>query len=447
MHREASGTLQRHVLDIEFAHCYGQHADWLAAWFQRRLACNGAASELAQEVFLRLYEQRQQLPAIREPRAWLTAVAHGLLVNHYRRVDLEKAYLAALSSFPSDNTPGPEQKAVLFETLLELDQCLRDLPRKVRYAFLQAQLEGKKQQEIAGDLGVSLSMVKKYIAQAQKRCSGVEQAALNFSNLDARQRLMSSRALATMPRFSRRAVLKSLAVLFGSGGLFYGYHRSDYSADWTSAKGEIQTQILPDGSELTLDSDTAVDLTFTATQKLIVLRRGRVMINTASTSRTNDLKPMVRTREGFVQAMGTVFSVEQGAQSTLVEVFEDSVQWLPLASGDTHLLKAGEQAEFGRYGLISHQTVSGEKSAWVRGLYVASSVTLKEWAAEMNRYRTATLYCDKAVESWLVSGTFPLNQPEVALMALQDALPVQLIQHNTLAASGPVLLVARDQAE
>lgn len=446
MHREASGTLQRHVLDIEFAHCYGQHADWLAAWFQRRLACNGAASELAQEVFLKLYEQRQQLPAIREPRAWLTAVAHGLLVNHYRRADLEKAYLAALTAFPCENTPSPEHKAVLFETLLELDRCLRDLPEKVRYAFLQAQLEGKKQQEIAGDLGVSLSMVKKYIAQAQQHCSGVEQSALNLSDLDARQRLMSSRALAAMPRFSRRAVLKSLTVLFGSSGLFYAYRRSDYSADWISAKGEIQTRILPDGSELTLDSDTAVELAFTPRQKLIVLRRGRIMVRTASNLDAQQSKPVVRTREGQVQALGTVFSVEQKTHSTRIEVFEDAVQWRSLSQDVPEVLQAGEQAEYGQNGLRSHGTLSSDQAAWVRGLYVANSIDLKTWAAEISRYRAAQIHCDIAVENWLVSGTFPLTKPEVALAALQDALPVQIISHNKLAAS-PVLLVVRGHAQ
>ncbi|WP_425228006.1 sigma factor-like helix-turn-helix DNA-binding protein, partial [Streptococcus agalactiae] len=36
------------------------------------------------------------------------------------------------------------------------------------------QLEGVKQQDIARELGVSLSMVKKYIAQAQQCCGGGE---------------------------------------------------------------------------------------------------------------------------------------------------------------------------------------------------------------------------------------------------------------------------------
>lgn len=446
MHSDSNSTFHEHALDLEFVHCYGKHVDWLAAWFQRRLSCNGVASELAQDVFVKLYEQRQQLPAIREPKAWLTTVAHGLLVNHYRRADLEKAYLAALAALPCEHTPSPEQKAVLFETLLELDRCLRELPWKVRQAFLQAQLEGKKQQDIARDLGVSLSMVKKYIAQAQQQCTAIEQGVINLSALNAEQRVVSSRALAAMPRLSRRALFKSLAVLFGASGLFYGYRRSDYSADLVSAKGEIQTQILPDGSELTLDSDTAVELAFTPTQKLIVLRRGRIMIRTASTQDVQQLKPVVRTREGYAQALGTVFSVEQKAHSTKVEVFEEAVQWRSLIQGVLHVVRAGEQAEFDRNGLVLRSALSAEQAAWVRGLYVANSVDLKTWAAEVSRYRAAQIHCDAAVENWRVSGTFPLSKPEVALAALQDALPVQLIQHNTLAAS-PVLLVARDRVQ
>lgn len=446
MHSDSNSTFQEHALDLEFVHCYGKHVDWLAGWFQRRLSCNDVACELAQDVFVKLYEQRQKLPAIREPKAWLATMAHGLLVNHYRRADLEKAYLASLAAHPCEHTPSPEQKAVLFETLLELDRYLRELPWKVRKAFLLAQLEGKKQQDIALELGVSLSMVKKYMAQAQQSCLDFEQGAKHLSNINPEQRIVSSRALAAMPRFSRRALLKSLAVLFGTSGLFYGYRRSDYSADLLSAKGEIQTHTLPDGSEITLDSDTAVELAFTTTQKLVVLRRGRIMIRTAGVFDSQQPKPVVRTREGYAQALGTVFSVEQKLRSTKIEVFEDMVQWQPLIQGTRHLLKAGEQAEFGFDGLVMHCELSADRAAWVRGLYVANSVSLKTWAAEISRYRAAQIHCDAAVENWLVSGTFPLNKPEVALAALQDALPVQLIQRHKLAAS-PVLLVARDHTQ
>jgi len=429
-------------LDLEFVHCYGSHLDWLANWFQRRLSCNGLAYELAQDVFVKLYEQRQLVPLIREPKAWLTTVAHGLLVNHYRRADLEKAYLSAIASLPCEYAPSPEQKAILLETLLELDECLSNLTCKARKAFLMAQLEGKKLQDIALELGISLSMVKKYMAQAQQRFKEYERGSTSLENINPDQRVLSSKALAVMPSFSRRTLLKSLAVLFGTSGLVYSYRRSDYSADWVSAKGEIQTHTLPDGSEMTLDSDTAVDLAFTSSQKLIVLRRGRVMISTAGSFDALHLKPVVQTREGFALALGTVFSVEQKIRSTKIEVFEHRVQWQPLKPGTVNVLKAGEQAEFDQNGLVSKAGLSREQAAWVQGLYVANSVPLKAWVAEVSRYRQASIHCDAAIESWLVSGTFPLNKPDVALGALQDALPVQLIKQNTLHAS-PVLLVAR----
>lgn len=444
MHRDSNPTFQEQALDLEFVHCYGSHLDWLTNWFQRRLSCNGLAYELAQDVFVRLYEQRQRMPLIREPKAWLTTVAHGLLVNHYRRADLEKAYLAAIASLPSGYAPSPEQKAMLLETLIELDGCLANLPCKARKAFLMAQLEGEKLQDIALELGISLSMVKKYMAQAQQCFKEYEQGATSLGKISPEQRVLSSRALAVMPNVSRRTLLKSLAVLFGTSGLFYSYRRSDYSADWVSAKGEIQTHTLPDGSEMTLDSDTAVDLAFTATQKLIVLRRGRVMISTAGSFEALHLKPMVQTREGYALALGTVFSVEQKTRSTKIEVFEHRVQWQPLKPGATSVLKAGEQAEFDQNGVVSQTTLFREQAAWVQGLYVANSVPLKIWAAEVSRYRHAQIHCDAAIENWLVSGTFPLNKPDVALSALQDALPVQLIKQNTLKAS-PVLLVARDR--
>lgn len=153
----------------EIALLYADHHGWLQGWLRRRLGNASHAADLAQDTFLRLLA-REEPVAVREPRAFLTTVAQRVLFNHYRRQQLEQAYLEALAHAPQAVALSPEARAMLLETLDEIDRLLDGLPAPVRRAFLLAQLEGLKQSEIAEALGVSVTTVKRYLVQAGMQC-------------------------------------------------------------------------------------------------------------------------------------------------------------------------------------------------------------------------------------------------------------------------------------
>ncbi|OZI70678.1 sigma-70 family RNA polymerase sigma factor [Bordetella genomosp. 12] len=161
-------------LPPDVAALYSEHHGWLQAWLRRRLGNAFDAADLAHDTFVRLL---RQLEPIREPRAYLTTVAHGLVVNHWRRLDLERAYCETLATVDEALAPSPEEGALLLEALCELDALLNQLNPKARTAFLLAHLEGHTYAEIATQLAVSERMVKKYMAQAMLHCLTAGQAA------------------------------------------------------------------------------------------------------------------------------------------------------------------------------------------------------------------------------------------------------------------------------
>ncbi|MBK4990795.1 sigma-70 family RNA polymerase sigma factor [Pseudomonas sp. S60] len=148
---------------------YNAHHSWLTAWLRRRLGCPHSAADLAQDTYVRLLQAREA-PQLAEPRAFLTTVAKRVLCNHYRRQELERAYLQALAQVPEAVAPSEEHKAIIFDTLLELDRLLDGLAPLVRQAFLLAQVDGLGQGEIARKLGISLATVKRYLSKAAMRC-------------------------------------------------------------------------------------------------------------------------------------------------------------------------------------------------------------------------------------------------------------------------------------
>ena len=127
------------------------------------------AEDLAQDTFIKVLTAREP-PVIIEPRAFLTTLAKRVLFNHYRRQDLERAYLDTLAQIPEMVAPSEEDKAIILQTLMELDELLDGLPRQVKRAFLLAQVDGLTYPQIAGELGISVATVKRHLNKAAMRC-------------------------------------------------------------------------------------------------------------------------------------------------------------------------------------------------------------------------------------------------------------------------------------
>jgi RNA polymerase sigma-70 factor (ECF subfamily) len=148
---------------------YAEHRSWLHAWLYRRVGCGEQAADLVQDTFLRVL-LREESSRIRQPRAFLTRIAHGLMVDSFRRAALERAYLAELALLPEEVHPSPEEYLAAVQALREIDRLLSGLSAKARAAFVWRQVEGLGQREIAERLGVSVPRVHQYLAQAALQC-------------------------------------------------------------------------------------------------------------------------------------------------------------------------------------------------------------------------------------------------------------------------------------
>lgn len=158
---------------------YQDNHAWLCSWLRRKLSNPADAADLAHDTFVRLLGKPAQAPALREPRAWLTTAAHGLMVDHVRRQSLERAYAETLALAPPALHPSPEDQLLLLQTLVRIDTMLDGLAPKARTAFLLSRLEGLPYADIATQLGVCLSSVEKYMAAALRHCLTIQDAVVD----------------------------------------------------------------------------------------------------------------------------------------------------------------------------------------------------------------------------------------------------------------------------
>lgn len=227
-------------------------------------------------------------------------------------------------------------------------------------------------------------------------------------------------------RQQRRAALKMLVMLLGVGAVgWQGYRLSPWQADYATRVGERRRLTLADGSRLDLNTNTRVDIRFDAGQRLIHLRQGEILVETAKDSRPLS----VQTDEGRLLALGTRFVVRQGDGLTQVTVEAHAVEARPrLAMGPPVRVDAGQALSFSADTLGVLGAMPANASAWTQGMLVAVDWRLQDLLAELSRYRQGYLGCTPEVAELRLSGAFNLDDSDAALANLQDSLPVRVRQ-------------------
>ncbi|WP_118129824.1 MULTISPECIES: FecR domain-containing protein [Pseudomonas] len=240
--------------------------------------------------------------------------------------------------------------------------------------------------------------------------------------------------LSERTELSRRRAIKSLVLLMtvvpaGVAG-YQVLPWREWQADYATRTGQQRTLTLNDGSELTLNTDTALDVRYDRTQRLIRLHRGELLIDTgADPAQSHDPQRPLRvlTRHGGVRALGTRFVVRQQREHTLVQVFAGAVEIEPRSSARRPLIQAGQQLRFDSRGAGLPQPVDPHGADWAEGVLVADRLPLSRFLAELGRYRTGLVRCDEQIARLPVSGAFQLDNTDQVLASLAYSLPVKVV--------------------
>ena len=235
-------------------------------------------------------------------------------------------------------------------------------------------------------------------------------------------RVALNRAFA--PQRSRTApVVGVLGVLLcGWLGL---EHLPVWMADQRTSVGERRQIALDDGSQLQLNSNSAVDVKFDGHQRVIELLQGELWVDVAKDAQ----RPfVVRTDQGTATALGTRYLVKRAPDgTTVVTVIESSVT----VKGDAD---AGVNVTAGQRAILDHghatpaQAIgNADPDAWTRGLLKVDDQPLSEVLQTLASYRHGLVRFDpQALQNLRVSGVFKLDDTAAALSALADNLPIQV---------------------
>ncbi|MCD0501658.1 FecR domain-containing protein [Bordetella petrii] len=232
-------------------------------------------------------------------------------------------------------------------------------------------------------------------------------------------------------RFLGLAALAGMAVPMGAW-LADDARRAHWTADASTAIGEVAPLPLSDGSLAILDADSAADIAFTADVRRIVLRAGRLYTKTHADAAARPRPFIVQTRHGEVQALGTEFTVSVTPDLSEVCVNQHAVRITARHAPQAPLIiPAGHCATFSDQGVQATATSAPAQASqlfapWRKKSLIATNMPLSQFVRQVRAYRPGYLFVDDSLAQLQVSGVFPLAQSDLALAALENSYPVRV---------------------
>jgi len=265
-------------------------------------------------------------------------------------------------------------------------------------------------------------------ARAWRQLGMLEQR-FSVANGPARTALLQSRESIRRRVRKLGSGVASVVAVIGLA-LFAGerYLPFDYwLADQRTATGEQRTLRLADGTLINLNTHSAVDIRFDEKQRRIILQEGEILVETGH----GDARPfIVETREGSLQALGTLFMVKREEEGTRLSVLKSAVAAHPRSSSEEQILHEGQQVLMRSNGLGPVVAVNLGADAWTRGMLVVDNARLEDLVQELARYRHGHLGVAPEIADLRITGSFPLHDTDKALSTLLPTLPVQIEQYT-----------------
>ncbi|TLP68580.1 sigma-70 family RNA polymerase sigma factor [Pseudomonas nitroreducens] len=164
-----SAVLPRSIPAVALDRLYSDHHGWLFGWLRQRLGNAPDAADIAHDTYLRILTSGRA-PQSDDSRRFLVQVAKGLVIDLWRRQDVERAYHEAIAHLPAEQVPSPETHWLIVDALMRIDAMLDGLPQQTREVFLLAQFHELTLKEIAERTGMAFITVRRHIQKALVAC-------------------------------------------------------------------------------------------------------------------------------------------------------------------------------------------------------------------------------------------------------------------------------------
>jgi RNA polymerase sigma-70 factor (family 1) len=130
-----------------------------------------AAEEITGELFIKLWEKRQELNQTVPLKAYLYKSVQNMCLNYLKHQKVESLYIKYLqrNNLLENCFADSESKYLDKELALRLKSAISSLPEKCQQVFIMSRYEDMKYREIAVKLDISVKTVERHMSIALER--------------------------------------------------------------------------------------------------------------------------------------------------------------------------------------------------------------------------------------------------------------------------------------
>jgi transmembrane sensor len=224
-------------------------------------------------------------------------------------------------------------------------------------------------------------------------------------------------------RFVPKIALAALfAIVIVASGLYFYSRFYPPTERFETALGEQHSLVLSDGSLVTLNTTSEIELHFGRTQRRITLHAGEALFEVAHDA---DRPFEVTAGETTVRAVGTKFNVDRHSQALKVTVIEGRVEVSTGSANPARVaLGAGEQLTLtANEGPKISATNATAATAWTQRQLIFDNQPLGDVATQFNRYNREVIEIQSAeLRAQPITGVFQSNDP-ASFLSFLDRIP------------------------
>lgn len=154
--------------EAAFEKLYRLYSEPLLSYLIRLIKLEDVACELLQDVFIKVWNNRQHIDVDRSFRSYLFRIAENLAYDFFRKAARDIKLQTALINNAGINYSSIEESIYIKERNELLKSAIDTLPSKRRQVFQLVKIEERSYEEVSKLLDISASTINDHIVKATK---------------------------------------------------------------------------------------------------------------------------------------------------------------------------------------------------------------------------------------------------------------------------------------
>ncbi|KAA8476598.1 RNA polymerase sigma-70 factor (ECF subfamily) [Arcticibacter tournemirensis] len=169
-HKDEFGLLKRvSTGDPDaFRILYEHYSPSVYSFIRKYLRSSELSDDICQNVFVKIWEQREQMSSVLDFSAWVFTIAKRQSLDFLKRAATEQSAMnIILQNYPSDND-RLDSAYQLEEYMNFIEKVLLRMPPQTQHVFNLCRQQSKSYEEAASELGVTRNAIKKHMVRSMK---------------------------------------------------------------------------------------------------------------------------------------------------------------------------------------------------------------------------------------------------------------------------------------